>query len=214
MAKCKLTHQAYYLNQLGIVAWQQRHLQQNIQDDSWKILQQAVATCVRCPLAKTRTQPVFGVGNLKPQLVIVGEAPGREEDLNGEPFVGRAGKLLNEMLAAIGFAREDVYIANVLKCRPPNNRDPNASEVQTCTPYLEQQLTLLAPRLILAVGRIAAHYLLGLDESMAKMREQAWTFGEKKIPLRVTYHPAYLLRKPSEKRKAYGDLMKVYQFLT
>jgi DNA polymerase len=149
---------------------------------------------------------VFGVGDRAAGWLVVGEAPGADEDRQGEPFVGRAGQLLNSMLLGIGLSREQVYIANVLKCRPPNNRDPKPAEVAQCLPYLERQIALLNPRLLLAVGRIAAQYLLATDTPIGKMRGRVHAFGARRIPMVVTYHPAYLLRSPTEKRKAWEDL--------
>jgi uracil-DNA glycosylase len=172
----------------------------------WSELKARVAACTRCPLCNTRTQTVFGVGNPQAEWLIVGEAPGAEEDRQGEPFVGRAGQLLNSMLRAIGLAREQVFIANVLKCRPPGNRDPAPAEAQECLPYLEQQIALLRPKIMLAVGRIAAQNLLRTDMTLGGLRRQVHRFGASQVPLVVTYHPAYLLRSPTEKRKAWEDL--------
>jgi DNA polymerase len=149
---------------------------------------------------------VFGVGSREAEWLVVGEAPGAEEDRQGEPFVGRAGQLLNSMLRAIGLAREQVYIANVLKCRPPQNRDPSAVEAAECLPYLERQIALLRPKILLVVGRIAAQNLLRTDAPLGRLRQQVHVFGELRVPLVVTYHPAYLLRSPGEKRKAWEDL--------
>jgi len=182
-------------------------------DAVWRELEEQVAHCSRCELYKTRTQAVFGVGNRRAGLMIIGEAPGAEEDRQGEPFVGRAGKLLNAMLAAIGFAREDVYIANILKSRPPKNRDPRPEEVAACAPYLKQQIELVAPRLILALGRVAAQNLLKVDTPIGRMRGRMYEYPEPRVPVVVTYHPAYLLRSPREKRKSWQDLqlaMRVY----
>jgi uracil-DNA glycosylase len=172
----------------------------------WAQLRERVAACTRCGLAATRTQTVFGVGNLQAEWLVVGEAPGAEEDRAGEPFVGRAGQLLNSMLRAIGLAREDVYIANLLKCRPPHNRDPLAIETVECLPFLEQQIALLKPKIMLTVGRIAAQKLLRTDASLGRLRQKVHTFGAARVPLVVTYHPAYLLRTPTDKRKAWEDL--------
>ena len=172
----------------------------------WPELRTRVAACTRCSLSATRTQTVFGVGNLQADWLIVGEAPGAEEDRKGEPFVGRAGQLLNSMLHAVGLAREQVYIANVLKCRPPGNRDPSPGEAAECLPYLEQQIALLKPKIMLAVGRIAAQNLLRTDKTLGSLRQQVHRFGASSVPLVVTYHPAYLLRTPGEKRKAWEDL--------
>jgi uracil-DNA glycosylase family 4 len=172
----------------------------------WAQLRSRVAACTRCSLSATRTQTVFGVGNPEAEWLIVGEAPGAEEDRQGEPFVGRAGQLLNSMLRAIGLARAEVYIANVLKCRPPGNRDPGANESAECLPYLERQIALLKPKIMLAVGRIAAQNLLRTDAPLARLRQQVHSFGILRVPLVVTYHPAYLLRTPTDKRKAWEDL--------
>ena len=172
----------------------------------WSELKARVAACTRCPLSATRTQTVFGVGNQHADWLIVGEAPGAEEDRRGEPFVGRAGQLLNSMLQAIGLPREQVYIANVLKCRPPGNRDPGPIEAAECLPYLEQQIALLKPKIMLAVGRIAAQNLLRTDKTLGNLRQQVHRFGVAQVPLVVTYHPAYLLRTPTDKRKAWEDL--------
>jgi uracil-DNA glycosylase len=172
----------------------------------WPALRARVAACTRCSLSTTRTQTVFGVGSLQAEWLIVGEAPGAEEDRSGEPFVGRAGQLLNSMLRAIGLAREQVYIANVLKCRPPGNRDPVFSETVECLPYLEQQIALLKPKIMLAVGRTAAQNLLRTEKTLGSLRQQVHRFGVSQVPLIVTYHPGYLLRTPTDKRKTWEDL--------
>jgi uracil-DNA glycosylase len=172
----------------------------------WDPLREAVAACTACDLCKTRTQTVFGVGNTQAEWLVIGEAPGAEEDRQGEPFVGRAGQLLNAMLLAIGLPRETVFIANVLKCRPPGNRDPKPEEVSQCLPFLSAQIALLKPKVILAVGRIAAQNLLATDAPLARMRGKVHRFGARDTPLVVTYHPAYLLRTPADKRKAWEDL--------
>lgn len=173
----------------------------------WSALRQEVLRCTRCSLHATRTQGVVGVGNPRAEWMVIGEAPGAEEDRRGEPFVGRAGQLLDAMLRAIGLDRtQNVYIANVLKSRPPNNRDPRPEEVAACLPYLQRQIELVKPRLLLAVGRIAAQNLLGTEESLSRLRGRVHSFGELNTPLVVTYHPAYLLRNPADKRKAWEDL--------
>jgi uracil-DNA glycosylase family 4 len=172
----------------------------------WTELRARVAACTRCGLSATRTQTVFGVGNHQADWLVVGEAPGADEDRKGEPFVGRAGLLLNSMLLAIGLPREQVYIANVLKCRPPGNRDPSATEAAECLPYLERQIALLKPKIMLVVGRIAAQNLLRTDKTLGSLRQQVHRFGVSEVPLVVTYHPAYLLRTPTDKRKAWEDL--------
>lgn len=175
----------------------------------WGDLAAAVASCRACELHMTRTQSVFGVGNRGAELLVIGEAPGVEEDREGEPFVGRAGQLLNRMLAAIGLARDRVYIANILKCRPPGNRDPRPGEVLLCQPYLMRQVELIGPRVILAVGRVSAQTLLGSDLPLGRLRGRWLELGSTGIPLRVTYHPAYLLRSPDQKAKAWEDLVEV-----
>jgi uracil-DNA glycosylase len=174
--------------------------------DDWQALQQQVAACMQCGLHRTRTQTVFGVGNRDADWLIIGEAPGAEEDKRGEPFVGRAGQLLDAMLAAIGLDRTKAYIANILKCRPPNNRDPQADEVACCEPYLQRQIALIQPRIILAVGRIAAQNLLKTDQPLGRLRGRVHSYGAAQTPVIVTYHPAYLLRSPGDKRKAWEDL--------
>jgi uracil-DNA glycosylase family 4 len=174
---------------------------------TWESLRAEVLACNKCVLHTTRTQGVFGVGNREAQWLVVGEAPGAEEDRRGEPFVGRAGHLLDAMLKAIGLSRaNNVYIANVLKSRPPGNRDPKPEEVAACLPFLMRQIELLRPRLMLAVGRIAAQNLLATDAPLGRLRGKVHHFGELNTPLIVTYHPAYLLRTPGDKRKAWEDL--------
>jgi uracil-DNA glycosylase len=182
-------------------------------DPRWEPLAAEVRTCTLCALHAGRTQTVFGVGNRHADLLVVGEAPGADEDRQGEPFVGRAGQLLNSMLRAMRAPRETVYIANVLKCRPPGNRDPAPEEVRCCLPYLQRQIELIAPRLMLAVGRIAAQNLLATDTPIGKLRGAVHRFGPEGTPLIVTYHPAYLLRSPSEKRKSWIDLRFVQREL-
>jgi DNA polymerase len=174
---------------------------------TWESLRSEVLACTKCALHSSRTQGVFGVGSREAQWLVVGEAPGAEEDRRGEPFVGRAGHLLDAMLKAIGLSRgRNVYIANVLKSRPPGNRDPKPEEVAACLPYLMRQIELLRPRVMLAVGRIAAQNLLSTDVPLGRLRGKVHHFGELNTPLIVTYHPAYLLRTPSDKRKAWEDL--------
>jgi DNA polymerase len=173
----------------------------------WDELARTVAACTRCGLETARTQTVFGVGNRNAEWLVVGEAPGADEDRQGEPFVGRAGQLLNSMLRALGFQREQVYIANVLKSRPPGNRDPQPHEVRCCLPYLQRQIALIRPKIILCVGRIAAQNLLATDTPIGKLRGRLYRLEPSGTPLVVTYHPAYLLRSPGEKRKAWSDLL-------
>jgi uracil-DNA glycosylase len=170
----------------------------------WLELRDRVAACTRCALSKTRTQTVFGVGDQHADWLIVGEAPGAEEDRRGEPFVGRAGQLLNSMLRAIGLEREQVYIANVLKCRPPGNRNPEPEEVARCEPYLKRQVALVRPKLIVAMGRFAVQSLLKTTASIASLRGRVHEYEG--VPVVVTYHPAYLLRSLPDKAKAWTDL--------
>lgn len=173
----------------------------------WTALQDTARECRRCPLHEGRSQVVFGVGDPQADWLFVGEAPGAEEDLRGEPFVGRAGKLLDEMLRAVGMAREQVYIANVLKCRPPDNRDPQPAESDTCAPFLTRQIDLIRPKVIIAVGKFAAHRLLETDAPVGRMRGKIHHYGAGRVPVVVTYHPAYLLRRPGEKAKSWQDLL-------
>ena len=182
--------------------------------DHWLELRREVAACTRCNLHRNRTQTVFGVGDINADWLIIGEAPGAEEDRQGEPFVGRAGKLLNSMLQAIGLQRGQVFIANILKCRPPNNRDPAPEEVVCCESYLKKQIEWIQPKIILALGRVAAQNLLKVETPIGKMRGQCYEYPDPKVPVVVTYHPAYLLRSPKEKRKSWDDLqlaMQVYR---
>ncbi|MER0204395.1 MAG: uracil-DNA glycosylase [Nitrosomonas sp.] len=172
---------------------------------NWNQLKAAVAHCVACPLSQTRTQTVFGVGAENADWLFVGEGPGAREDEIGEPFVGQAGKLLDQMLAAIHLKRgEQVYIANIVKCRPPNNRNPSANEAAQCEPYLTRQIALIRPKLIVALGKVAAQNLLKCDDSISSLRGKVHDYSA--IPLIVTYHPAYLLRSLPEKAKAWKDL--------
>lgn len=215
-----------HLHALGIQLWEPRETDMaktkitpptiasnDLSNCSWDELRQKVISCVLCPLSKTRINAVFGNGNQHAELLLIGEAPGANEDKQGEPFVGRAGLLLNEMLLSIGIKREDVFVTNVVKCRPPENRDPLPNEVATCAPYLAKQIEFLQPKLIIAVGRVAAQHLLASTETIGKLRSNTHSYGANKIPLAVIYHPAYLLRSPGEKAKAYGDLVKIKQMI-
>jgi len=199
-----------YLRAMGIDVWLPRDepenlaAQESVPGLTWTELRDCVTSCTRCELAQSRTNTVFGVGNPDANWLIIGEAPGAEEDRRGEPFVGRAGKLLDEMLRAIGQSRDSVFIANILKCRPPHNRDPKPGEAAECRQYLQRQIELVQPRIILAVGKIAAQNLLGSNETVGRMRGHAHELDG--IPLVVTYHPAYLLRSPSQKSKSWSDL--------
>ena len=176
------------------------------QAPDWENLQRKVAECRLCPLHENRTRTVFGVGDVNADLMLIGEAPGAEEDRRGEPFVGRAGKLLDAMLRSLDTSREQVFIANILKCRPPNNRDPRPEEVTACSDYLQQQISAVKPKLILALGRVAAQNLLRTETPIGKMRGQRYQYGDPPVPVVVTYHPAYLLRSPREKKKSWQDL--------
>jgi len=180
----------------------------------WEGLQQQIANCERCELCKTRTNTVFGVGNPDADVMVIGEAPGADEDARGEPFVGRAGQLLDNMLKAIGLDRQQVFIANILKCRPPNNRNPSFEEVTACEGYLNRQIDLIKPKIILSVGGVSAKNLLKTEESVGRLRLQQHQLVNRSIPVLVTYHPAYLLRKPSEKAKSWEDLKKLNQVLS
>lgn len=173
----------------------------------WAALESQVASCTRCELHQQRTNTVFGVGNRNATWMFIGEAPGADEDQQGEPFVGKAGQLLNLMFKSVGMAREEVYIANIVKCRPPGNRDPKPEEAAACEGYLLQQIALVKPKIIIAVGRIAAQNLLKTDQPVGVLRNKTHRYGASQIPLIVTYHPAYLLRSPQEKRKAWEDLL-------
>lgn len=171
----------------------------------WPELKQQVRDCTACKLRSGCTQTVFGVGDEKAEWLFVGEGPGADEDAQGEPFVGQAGKLLDNMLAAIKLKRgNNVYIANIVKCRPPENRNPEADEIAACLPYLQQQIALIKPKLIVALGKVAATSLLGRDATLGSLRGTVYDFHG--TPLIITYHPAYLLRSPGEKAKAWQDL--------
>jgi uracil-DNA glycosylase len=174
----------------------------------WSGLQQAIAECRRCGLCETRTRTVFGSGPQPAPWMLVGEAPGAEEDARGEPFVGQAGRLLDQMLASIGVDRAQAFIANVLKCRPPRNRDPLPAEVSRCEPYLRRQITLVAPSILVVLGRFAAQTLLNSDASIASLRGRQLSYrcDDREVPVVVTYHPAYLLRTPADKARAWTDL--------
>jgi DNA polymerase len=206
-----------YLRTIGIPVWRLRSAPDggiHVSDQSaWDTLAHAVPECTQCVLHKTRTQTVFGVGNAQADLLIIGEAPGADEDRQGEPFVGRAGQLLNAMLGAIHLSRDDVYIANILKCRPPNNRDPKPEEASACSPFLNRQIELIEPKVILALGRIAAQWLLQSDQPIGRLRGTVHSYGSTGIALVASYHPAYLLRSPLAKAKAWEDLVRVTRIL-
>ena len=176
-------------------------------EDALATLEREVSGCTRCALHQGRTQTVFGVGAANARLMFVGEGPGAEEDRQGEPFVGPAGQLLNKIIAAMGLQREEVYIANVVKCRPPNNRNPGPDEMGECRGYLDNQVAAVAPEVIVALGSIAARALLGGEQGVGRLRGQFHSFQD--VPVMATYHPAYLLREPSQKRKVWEDMQRV-----
>jgi DNA polymerase len=183
----------------------------------WEALEARVAGCHDCVLCETRTHTVFGVGDRNAELLFIGEGPGQDEDRQGEPFVGRAGQLLNKMLRAIGLSREQVYIANIVKCRPPRNRNPSAEEASACRPYLERQIALIQPKLIVSLGAVSANTLLGNTDAVGRLRNRLHSYqrpsGDEPIPLIVTYHPSYYLRSPAEKAKGWQDLQFVMKTL-
>jgi len=206
-----MRRRAEILAEMGIApVWRLRTFSKDIAEEkpvpAWIPLKAAVSGCTRCALHQARTQTVFGVGDENADWMLIGEAPGAEEDRLGDPFVGQAGKLLDNMLAAVGLSRrENVYIANVLKCRPPGNRNPSPDEVEKCSPHLLQQIALIQPKLIVAMGRFAAQTLLKTDASISSLRGRLHSYAG--VPLIVTYHPAYLLRTLEDKAKAWEDLV-------
>ncbi len=181
--------------------------------DSWDDITQSIHQCQACELANSCTQKVPGVGDREADLMIIGEGPGHEEDLKGEPFVGRSGQLLDKMLRAIGIARSQVFITNIVKCRPPNNRDPHINEVKACESFIQAQIKHIAPKVILAVGRISAHHLLNCTTPVGKLIDQVHHLPGSDIPLKVTYHPAYLLRNPSAKSIVWRDMKNLHKML-
>jgi uracil-DNA glycosylase len=176
-----------------------------------KVIREDIGDCTRCRLHERRTNIVFGVGNANCDLMFVGEGPGADEDEQGEPFVGRAGQLLNNMITAMGLKRSDVYIANVVKCRPPGNRTPERDECDTCSPFLVRQIEVVRPKVIVALGAVAARTLLGINDSLGNLRKRWYDF--KGARLAVTYHPAYLLRDPNQKKETWKDLQMVMKYL-
>ncbi|PJA27851.1 MAG: uracil-DNA glycosylase [candidate division Zixibacteria bacterium CG_4_9_14_3_um_filter_46_8] len=169
-----------------------------------------IENCQQCPLGKVRTKFVFGCGNPHAKLMLIGEAPGRDEDLQGIPFVGRAGHLLDKILKSVNFTREEVYIANILKCRPPENRDPEPEEVQQCFPYLSKQIEMIKPQIICCLGRIAAQFLLGAKSTLGRLRENDYQYDD--VRVFVTYHPAALLRSEQYKRPTWEDMKRLRRY--
>ncbi|HJX00179.1 MAG TPA: uracil-DNA glycosylase [Terriglobales bacterium] len=177
-----------------------------------RIIREDIGDCTRCVLHKQgRKQIVFGVGSPRAEIMFIGEAPGADEDQQGQPFVGRAGQLLNNMISAMGIRREDVYIANIIKCRPPGNRTPEREECDTCSPFLMRQIEAVKPKVIVALGAVAAKTLLGVNDAMVNLRGRIYDFRNTKLA--VTYHPAYLLRDPRQKKEAWKDLQMVMKYL-
>ena len=217
----------HYLNALGITVWQLRTVETSLisaeqsssthvetdrlPTDSWETLRQRVIQCERCVLCTTRTHTVFGEGNPNAKWLFIGDAPQQEDDLLGKPFVGEAGQLLTEMLRAMQLTREEVFITNMLKCRSPHDRDPQADEISACRDYAFEQIALINPKIIIAFGHLSAQTLLGTHDSIEKLREKVHSFQGK--PFITVYHPAYLLRSPIDKRKAWQDLQFALQAL-
>ena len=198
-----------YFPEMGIdIFWYSKKLTQNISSENNNLtsLDETIKKCKKCNLHKTRRNTVFGEGDPDSNIMIIGEAPGREEDEVGRPFVGRAGKLLNEFLKSINLNRDSVFIVNTIKCRPPENRDPEASEISACSDYLDQQINIIKPKVLVLLGKIAANRLLGEDMPMSELRLKKFFIDKYEIPIIVFYHPAYILRSPSQKKKVWDDL--------
>tara|TARA_Y100000768_G_C23989789_1_gene691527 strand:- start:5128 stop:5766 length:639 start_codon:yes stop_codon:yes gene_type:complete len=170
-------------------------------------LELEATNCQQCILSKSRNKVVFGKGDKKSKIFIIGEAPGKDEDINGQPFIGRAGKLLTEILLSIKLKRSDVYITNTIKCRPPDNRNPNTDEIESCSHFLDKEISLIAPEVIILLGKVAAETILNKSKSMADLRGKIHYYKDTEIPTLVFYHPAYLLRSPYEKRKVWDDIL-------
>ena len=190
------------------ISWYSKKLTQNIssKNNNLTSLDEIIKKCKKCNLHKTRQNTVFGEGHSDSNIMIIGEAPGREEDEVGRPFVGRAGKLLNEFLKSIDLNRDSVFIANTIKCRPPENRDPEAAEINACSSYLDQQINIIKPKVLVLLGKVAANRLLGEDMPMSELRLKKFFIDKYDIPIIVFYHPAYILRSPSQKKKVWDDL--------
>ena len=190
------------------ISWYTKKPTQNIlsENNNLENLDQEVKKCTKCSLYKTRKNTVFGEGNSDSDIMIIGEAPGREEDDVGRPFIGRAGKLLNEFLKSISLNRDSVFIANTIKCRPPENRDPEVVEINACSDYLDQQINIIKPKVLVLLGKVAANRLLNEDIPMSELRLKEFFIDKYDIPIIVFYHPAYILRSPSQKKKVWDDL--------
>ena len=190
------------------IFWYSKKLTQNISSENNNLtsLDEIIKKCKKCNLHKTRQNTVFGEGDPDSNIMIIGEAPGREEDEAGRPFIGRAGKLLNEFLKSIDLNRDSVFIANTIKCRPPENRDPEAAEINACSDYLDQQINIIKPKVLVLLGKVAANRLLGEDMPMSELRLKKFFIDKYDIPIIVFYHPAYILRSPSQKKKVWDDL--------
>jgi len=198
-----------YFPEMGIdVSWYTKKSTQNISSENNNLtsLDEVVKKCKKCNLHKTRKNTVFGEGDPDSDIMIIGEAPGREEDEVGRPFIGRAGKLLNEFLKSIGLNRDLVFIVNTIKCRPPENRDPEIVEINACSDYLDQQINIIKPKVLVLLGKVAANRLLGEDIPMSELRLKKFFIDKYDIPIIVFYHPAYILRSPSQKKKVWDDL--------
>ncbi|MFT5658571.1 MAG: uracil-DNA glycosylase family 4 [Gammaproteobacteria bacterium] len=181
--------------------------------DSWDDINRSIHQCENCSLASSCTQKVPGTGNLQADLMIIGEGPGHDEDLKGEPFVGRSGLLLDKILQSIGLDRSQIFITNIVKCRPPNNRDPHKDEVKACDAFLRAQIKQIAPKVILSVGRVSAQSLLGSTDPVGKLIPQSHQLADSDIPVKVTYHPAYLLRNPASKAVVWQDMKTLQRML-
>ena len=190
------------------ISWYSKKLTQNIssKNNNLTSLDEIIKKCKKCNLYKTRQNTVFGEGDPDSNIMIIGEAPGREEDEAGRPFIGRAGKLLNEFLKSIDLNRDSVFIANTIKCRPPENRDPETAEINACSDYLDQQINFIKPKVLVLLGKVAANRLLGKDMPMSELRLKKFFIDKYDIPIIVFYHPAYILRSPSQKKKVWDDL--------
>ncbi len=189
------------------ISWYKNNVPLNNNDLRYRDLELEATNCDQCILSESRNKVVFGKGDKKSKIFIIGEAPGKDEDLNGEPFIGRAGKLLTEILQSIQLQRSDVYITNTIKCRPPENRNPNSDEISSCSHFLDKEIELISPKVIILLGRVAAETILNTTKSMSELRGKIHYYKDTKIPTLVFYHPAYLLRSPYKKREVWEDIL-------